>query len=270
MGGIGEPLLCRDCRGMGGKMIFRELGPGMLQPKHGTCPTCWGDRNVFRMKKKCKVCDGAKIFDRTAVLFVDLERGMKDGYEIKFLECGDHLRDQAQPGDFIVRVNYLPHKLYHVDGDHLFTKLTLNVLESLCGFKRCLTLLDGTKISVSYPFGNQRTGFQRVTKPGDVKIVHGKGMPSFEKLNTCGDLVIVFDVKFPPSYFTSPEKLSALERLLSRVEADDASKDGRAKGQRTIRITRKEIEEAILKRVKDAEMVYLQDLPQTHTFMRLV
>ena len=44
-------------------------------------------------------------------------------------------------------------------------------------------------------------------------MIRGQGMPSMRH-HDFGNLYIQFDVKFPPRYFNSPEKLALLEEIL--------------------------------------------------------
>jgi DnaJ-class molecular chaperone len=76
-------------------------------------------------------------------------------------------------------------------------KLAINLTESLCGFQRPVTLLDGHKILINHPPG-------KPVVPNSYRCIKGHGMPN-RQTHSHGDLIIHFDVKFPEENFITTD-----------------------------------------------------------------
>ena len=60
--------------------------------------------------------------------------------------------------------------------------------ESLLGFEKELTHLDGRKIKLSR---------SKITRPGDVEKIRGEGLSVYEYPSDKGDLIITYKVELP-------------------------------------------------------------------------
>eukprot|EP00461_Guttulinopsis_vulgaris_P001522 UN01522 len=72
---------------------------------------------------------------------------MKDGQKIEFPHSGDEHPDM-NPGHVIFVLQQLPHSFYVREGDDLKCVVEITLKESLTGFERWLTHLDGHKVHV--------------------------------------------------------------------------------------------------------------------------
>jgi DnaJ family protein A protein 1 len=76
-------------------------------------------------------------------------------------------------------------------------KMEINLTESLCGFQRCIKLLDNHQILINHPPGIP-------IKPNTYRCIKGYGMTN-RHTHSQGDLIILFDVKFPEKNFIKNE-----------------------------------------------------------------
>lgn len=95
----------------------------------------------------------------------------------------------ANPGDVLLKVDIVSHKVFEREGDNLKASLTISLKEALTGFSRTLTHLDGRKIIVEKKL--------QVTQPGDVIVIKREGMPKHMYSSERGDLKVKLNIEFP-------------------------------------------------------------------------
>jgi DnaJ-class molecular chaperone len=76
-------------------------------------------------------------------------------------------------------------------------KMEINLTESLCGFQRVIKLLDGHQILINHPPG-------KPIIPSTYRSLKGYGMPNRHS-HSHGDLIIQFNVTFPPNHFITTQ-----------------------------------------------------------------
>lgn len=81
------------------------------------------------------------------LLEVEIEAGMQDGQEIKFVAEGEPHMD-GDPGDLIIKIKTQPHKVFERRGDDLYTNVTVSLADALTGFSLELEHLDGRKVNI--------------------------------------------------------------------------------------------------------------------------
>jgi DnaJ family protein A protein 2 len=190
------------------------MGNSMIAQSYVECSDCHGEGKKVRDKDRCKKCKGAKTTKTKAKLDVIIERGMVDGQRITFKEAADE-EPGVKPGDIHIALKLEPDDAFQVQGLDLLTTVRLTLVEALLGFSRTvLTHLDGRHIRVT------RT---RITRPGDIDVVRGEGMPRFHDRNqTKGDLYIRWEVDFPTDAQLSsdPSLRAALQNALPPARPD--------------------------------------------------
>ncbi|CAE1286007.1 DNAJA2 [Acanthosepion pharaonis] len=205
-GGRGNVLTCRMCHGHGIKKTMRQLGPGMMQEIQTTCPECRGEGESYSDKDKCVPCMGRKVVNEDKILEVHVDKGMRDGQKILFRGEGDQLPD-VDPGDVIIILTQIEHKKFVRNGEDLYYKHTLGLTEALCGFEMVLKHLDKRQLLIKSEPGE-------VFRPGARKVIKEEGMPVYRNTFERGDLIIEFNIKFPPPHFIGEPELKELEKLL--------------------------------------------------------
>jgi len=200
------PQTCRSCKGSGMKVTYRQLRPGMTQQLQSKCPDCQGEGEVINEKDRCGTCRGKKVCNSTKILEVHVDKGMMDNQKLIFRGEGDQ-QPNIEPGDVIIVLQQKPHEKFVRNGEDLYMKHTITLVEALCGFSLIIKHLDGRDLLIKHPAGT-------VIKPGDMKTVQGEGMPIYKNPFEKGSLYITFDIAFPPNHFVPEDKLKMLESVL--------------------------------------------------------
>lgn len=136
---------------------------------------------------------------------------MVDGYEITFFEEGEPMVD-GEPGDLKFKIRTLPHATFKRSGNDLMMNMTISLLDALVGFSRDVSHLDGHPVTLAAA---------GVTRPGDVQVVAGEGMPQFSNPERRGDLFVTYTVDFPAAL--SEEQKALAKQLLGGGEAAAAA-----------------------------------------------
>ncbi len=105
---------------------------------------------------------------RTEILDVRIPEGVKDGDTIRFQGYGDDSIPNLPRGDLEVsiRVKYPPG--WRRDGNNIYTKVNINMLDLLTGTKVDVNTPEGKSISLTIPAG---------TNPGTTFSINGYGIP---------------------------------------------------------------------------------------------
>ena len=88
-------------------------------------------------------------------------------------------------------------------------KLPVTLSEALTGFKRTVETLDDRTLVIQTVSGE-------VIKNGDIKCVHGEGMPTYRNPFEKGKLIIQFAVQFPERL--EPSVAESLAKILPAKE----------------------------------------------------
>ncbi|KAF1319035.1 Chaperone dnaj, partial [Globisporangium splendens] len=177
--------VCSECGGHGVKMTTRRVGPGFIQQFQTTCEKCHGKGKVA--SSTCPVCGGRKVEMTDLNFDVDLEKGTADGSEIEFENYADEVPGQTA-GHLRLQVQTIPHPVFTRDGDDLWMDLTITLKESLVGFRKLVTHLDGRQVEIAR---------SEVTPPRFVTTLVREGMPKMHFPSEKGALHVKFHVDFP-------------------------------------------------------------------------
>lgn len=200
----GAVRTCGSCRGQGMKFVTRQMGH-IIQKFQTVCPDCNGEGTIINSKDRCKKCLGKKTIEQQKVLEVHIDKGMVKGQKITFKGEGDQ-GPNIIPGDVIFVVDEQPHDRFERRGNDLLIKVKIDLLTALAGGSFGIKHLDGEYMKVDIIPGE-------VIAPGTIKMVEGKGMPSYRHHNY-GNMLIAFEIEFPKPYFASAEQMAALEKIL--------------------------------------------------------
>lgn len=195
------------------EMVTRNLGPGRFQMMQQTV---------------CDECPNVKLVNEERLLEIEIEPGMQDGQETKFVAEGEpHIDGEferffynrktnflnifvlifaGEPGDLIIKIKTAPHSVFERRGDDLYTNVTISLQDALIGFTFEINHLDGHKVTVTR---------EKITWPGARIRKKGEGMPNYDNNNLHGTLYITFDVEFPKNELTDTEK-EDIKKLLDQ------------------------------------------------------
>lgn len=180
---------CASCKGRGAKTVLRQLGPGMVQQMQMHCDVCDGEGEIMARKDRCKECLGEKIKKEKKTLEVHINKGMKNGEKVIFRGESDEAPGIVA-GDVIVELECSEHATLKRQGDHLFYKRKITLLESLVGFEFSFLHLDGRVIKVQSTPG--------ATYPHECfKCIQDEGFPTRQNPFVRGNMYVEFQVEWP-------------------------------------------------------------------------
>jgi len=191
---------CTSCGGQGVKVVKKQLAPGFVQQMQTTCEVCNGKGTIA--SSTCHQCGGSKIEVGESILVISIERGMPDGYQIRFPQAADETPDTI-PGDITFTVVTNPHPRFRREGNDLYYTLQISLLEALVGFDKTIEHLDGHLVPLKR---------NRITVPGYVGRINNEGMPQHEFPSQRGHLFVTHEIVFPKS-LTEAQKQAFRELL---------------------------------------------------------
>jgi len=198
----GAVKTCNNCQGRGIKVILRHMGP-MIQQMQSPCDDCQGTGETINMKDRCSICKGKKVLSDKKFLDVHIDKGMKGGQTIQFRGESDQAPN-SEPGDVVIVIEEKPHERFRRQENDLIIDVEVDLLTALAGGQFAIKHLDDRALIVNIEPGE-------VVKHGEVKVVHGQGMPS-QRHHEPGDLYVKLNVKFPETI--DPASIPLLERAL--------------------------------------------------------
>ena len=141
----------------------------------------------MKIIKKIQLLDTREIKTVSEIVQINLKGYWKEGTKIRFDGKGDCLIG-CKPQDivFIIREKFNPN--FNRLGDDLQINLSLSFTESLCGFKREIDLIDGSKYAIDTV---------QCCIDNKIFVIEGKGMP--KKNGDFGNLLVKSNISFPTS-----------------------------------------------------------------------
>jgi DnaJ-class molecular chaperone len=181
---------CSDCSGHGKVSVLRQLGPGLIQQATVACPSCRGSGKFSSNIRKCSTCDGTKTIKERRVLEINIEKGMKQGAEIRFRGEADEAPGTVA-GDVVIVIHEKEHDVFKRIDDNLFySTIAVSATEVQQGFTKEITHLDGRKVKV-------QMCAREIVRQDQMKVIDGEGMPIRGRPNAKGKLSIKFRAEFP-------------------------------------------------------------------------
>merc|ERR1711871_522324 len=198
----------RKCKGQGVVMKQQQIGPGMIQQMQQECGKCKGKGKIIR--KKCATCSGKGVVQNNEgdEYTIELEAGMSDGQEMRYDAAGDDHPD-LRAGDLVFTVRTAPHPRFERKMHDLHYHMNISLLEALTSVDRTIKSLDNRDVPV------KRSSM--VTRPGDVEIIDGEGMPK-PGSSRRGNLEVDFSVKFPR--YLSRAQREGFRKMFAMSELD--------------------------------------------------
>jgi len=176
----------------------------MVQQIQSACEDCSGSGEMINPKDRCTNCKGKKVIPEKKFLEVHIDKGMKGGQTVTFRGESDQ-SPTAEPGDVLIVIEEKPHDRFRRQENDLITEVEVDLLTALAGGQFAIKHLDDRALIVKLEPGE-------VIKNGDLKVIHGQGMPS-QRHHEPGDMYVKLDVRFPETI--SIDAIPLLERALS-------------------------------------------------------
>jgi molecular chaperone DnaJ len=192
-----EATPCDTCDGVGEVRQIRRSLLGQIVTA-GPCPTCSGLGTII--EHPCEVCRGEGRVAGVRSIDVDVPAGIDDGQRLRLAGRGPAAARGGEAGDLFVAVQVAPHASFQRQGDELWHKLPVSIVQAALGAQLNLETLDGPR----------EIEVQSGTQPGARIRFHGLGVPSL-RTGRRADLVIEVDVQVPTNL--TPEQADLLMQL---------------------------------------------------------
>lgn len=114
------------------------------------------------------------------IVVVKVPPGVREGNMIKFQNQGDNSIAQLPRGDLIVQIVLRPNIDFKINGNDIFTRIKVNIIDLLCGTVQNVSAPDGRNIRLTIPKG---------TVPNTKFNVPEHGLPILNH-HACGNFII--------------------------------------------------------------------------------
>ncbi len=212
-GSIGDNIDCKPCNGKG--IGIQRTQIGVIQSQ---CRAC-GGKGVDPRAPKCKPCKGMGCFKEDHSLYVTIPKGSSEKHPIMIENEGNEIPENERSdantrSNIVVIISEISHNKFSrgtvikeigkVNENNLMIEIKLTLEESLCGFEKTFTHLDGKHFTVS---------MSDTVRHGDIYVMKGYGMPYFSNDQKKGDLIVKLSVE---NKTITPEKKAKLWKILSQ------------------------------------------------------
>ena len=140
-----------------------------------------------------------KVFEHETI-YVSVPKGMDEG-ELIVLKDKGHVVNENCKGDIKIVVKIENNTNFQRQGLDLILQKTISIKEALCGFTFDLKYITGKNYTINNNAGN-------IIPNGYKKIIPNMG---FSRDEHTGNLIIIFDVKFPEKL--SDSTIDALKNI---------------------------------------------------------
>jgi molecular chaperone DnaJ len=179
--------LCQLCQGQGQINELQRMGPFATMTSR-TCNKCSGMGQCIVGRPSCNICKGRGEYQEERKIEVTIPMSVENGKQIVIEGCGEQMQSPNDvAGDLILEIKIIPDPIFERKGLDLIYRQTITFKESILGKTLNVPLYDGL-----YTFDIAEFGIIEPNKKYEIK---GKGMKN-------GDLILLFQVKYPTSQLT--------------------------------------------------------------------
>jgi curved DNA-binding protein len=131
---------------------------------------------------------GFEVNGQHTNISVSIPAGVQHGTKLRFQGHGDRSIPNQPPGDLYVTIIINDHPVFHRDGPHLQSEVSVDAIAAMLGVDQGIASIDGTKLNIKVPAG---------TQAGAVLRLQGHGMPMHNNARQRGDLYIRINIVVP-------------------------------------------------------------------------
>lgn len=197
---------CTGCNGQGHKMKVIRQGP-MIQQMVVQCDECGGSGEKVSKSNACDVCNGMKYTTRDAVFELQLNRSMPNNSKLMVEHMGHQFKNQKT--NLIIVVREQPHSVFKRYGRDLHVDIKLRLYQSLYGFSKTLTHLDGRYILLKYD--------TMLSQMNTTMVVRKEGMG--------GDLIVHITTMMPKLDKLDENENNILKKVLTKIHLSEYQKE---------------------------------------------
>jgi molecular chaperone DnaJ len=195
------PTTCPTCDGLGRLQTISNSVFGRFV-RTQSCPGCGGSGQV--VETPCEDCTGTGGVTEHRELEVDVPPGIHDGQRIRLSGEGHAGVLGGRAGDVYVQVHVRTDPRFVRDGNDIVSAVDLTVTQASLGTTVAVDTLDG----------ETELEFEAGTQPGDIRVLHGRGMPVLQGRGR-GDHRVLVNVAVP-RHLTDEQR-----RLLEELERSE-------------------------------------------------
>lgn len=189
----GKSYKCESCKGNGVKFITKQVAPGMIQQMQMTCNKCNGEGEIINNDDKCPKCNGNKIEKVKHTFPFEVPKGVPDNTQLGVGNEGHQDIDTFERSDLVL-IFKVKNNIFTREENNLIYNLDLDIGEALCGCKKSFKYIDDKEYWFDIDYKEQ-------IKDGNIRIIENMGLPIFRHNNKFGDLIIKFNIIYPPIEF---------------------------------------------------------------------
>ncbi len=138
---------CPSCNGRGMSVRMIRQGP-MVQQLMAPCNDCQGTGEGNKSSNLCDECNGHKFILKDKTFELQLNRNMVNNNRIIIENKGHQLKTGKT--NLVILLKEQPHPVFKRNGKDLHIDLKLRLFQSLYGFNKLITHLDGRNILIKY------------------------------------------------------------------------------------------------------------------------
>lgn len=214
---VPEPT-CGICKGSGHIIHVQNQG-FMTFTQNIPCNSCHGKGRIITPDIECEICHGNRLIKNIEVLKCVITPGSPIGKVYCIFRGKSDEYPGMTPGD--VRITLVMKdspggQEFTRQGNNLIVNKKISLADALTKFNIHIHHLDGRELIITREPG--------ITRPGDMKVVPGQGMPIYidpsvsnqsdDNIKKFGNLIIKIDIEFPPDDFPR-QKLDMIANILN-------------------------------------------------------
>ena len=190
----GKPSECGGCGGQGQRVKVIRQGP-MVQQMVIPCDECNGSGENTKNNKdnRCPECNGNKCLVKETSFDFTLNKNMTHNQKILVNDKGHHFKNSKT--NLIILIKEQPHPIFKRQGNDLHMNIKLRLFQSVYGFTKTITHLDGRNILIKYDkmLRNMKTIFKVKNEGfnnGHLYIHIVTCMPKIDKLDEQENIIL--------------------------------------------------------------------------------
>lgn len=180
---------CTACNGRG--QVMRSQGFFRLST---TCPQCQGAGEVIT--DPCQDCNGNGLINKKKKVSLKIPAGVDTGARMRLQSEGQGGRKGGQAGDLYVIIHVEKHDFFERDGENIYSRLPISMVQATLGTKLDVPTIHGTKTIT----------IKKGTQTGDTLKLDKEGVPSLRGHGR-GDMIIAYKVNTPTNLNKEQEDL---------------------------------------------------------------
>ncbi|KAL3319555.1 DnaJ subfamily B member 4 [Cichlidogyrus casuarinus] len=150
-----------------------------------------GTTKKIKITRRRWNADRSHLVEQEKILDIEIKKGWKAGTKITFQKEGDETVSGNIPADVIFTLKDRTHALFKREGTDVRFHTKISLKDALCGGNITVPALDEQR-KLKVPLNG-------IIKPGSIYRITGEGLPFSKEPHKRGDLIVEFEVLFPPS-----------------------------------------------------------------------